>query len=596
MPGPGAARLRCCSVDGSATSGRPVSAPAGGEADDADPSVVDSQVTETSVASSTTTLAADRAAPASLPTSRPPLRPVGRLPFAIGLSALGGTALWLAFPGYDLRVLAVVGTAALGLAVHGRRARAGALCGLALGLTFLVPLLSWTGVYVGPGPWLALAVYQALHYGLLGAGMAAVSRLRLWPLWSAALWVAVEAVRSRWILGGFPWARLGFGQADGPFTALAAYGGVALVSFAVALTGCLAAAAVLPLAARRQGQPSTARSVAGQLGFRMALASAVPAAGVLAQAGLPSGDLRDGGPTLTVAVIQGDVPTAGLDFHARRRAVLENHVTQTEALAARVANGRAPSPDLVIWPENSSDIDPLRNADAATLIDRAADAIDAPILVGAVLQGPGDNVRNAGIVWDPDDGPGATYIKRHPVPFGEYVPARDFFRLFSDQVDLVRRDFVAGTESGTLALGGATVGDVICFEVAYDGLVADVVRGGAGMLVVQTNNATFGYTDESEQQLAMGRLRAVEHGRTVVVAATSGISAVIAPDGSVVDRSELFTADVFVRDIAQRAAVTVATRLGSLPELVLSAVGVAGLLLGLASSWRRPNRRRGARR
>ena len=148
------------------------------------------------------------------------------------------------------------------------------------------------------------------------------------------------------------------------------------------------------------------------------------------------------------------------------------------------------------------------------------------------------------------------------MPLAEYVPARSFFRFFSDKVDLVRRDFVAGDEVGVLEAGGVRLGDLICFEVVYDGLVHDVVEGGAGMIVVQTNNATFGYTDESAQQLAMSRLRAVESGRTVVVAATSGISAIVAPDGSIVRSSELFTPDVFVEDIAQRSSTTVAAAPG----------------------------------
>jgi apolipoprotein N-acyltransferase len=209
------------------------------------------------------------------------------------------------------------------------------------------------------------------------------------------------------------------------------------------------------------------------------------------------------------------------------------------------------------------------------------------------VQGPGRFVSNTGIVWEPGTGPGDTYVKRHPVPLAEYVPARSFFRFFSDKVDLVRSDFRAGTEVGVLDIGGARVGDVICFEVAYDSLVADVVDAGAGMIVVQTNNATFGYTDESEQQLAMGRLRAVEHGRTVVVAATSGISAVIAPDGSLARRSELFTADVFVEPIAQREQRTIAQRLGAVPEWVLVGLGV-GALAGVAVPA--PARRRAAGR
>jgi apolipoprotein N-acyltransferase len=245
-----------------------------------------------------------------------------------------------------------------------------------------------------------------------------------------------------------------------------------------------------------------------------------------------------------------------------------------------VAAGHQPQPDLVLWPENSSDIDPYTNADAAREIDRAARAIDAPILVGAIVNGPGRFISNTAIVWDPDDGPGDTYVKRHPVPLGEYVPARGFFRFFSSDVDRVT-DQHAGDEVGVLDVGGAAVGDLICFEVVYDGLVGDVVDGGAGMIVVQTNNATFGHTDESAQQLAMSRLRAVEFGRTVAVAATSGISAVVAPDGTIAESSELFTPAVFVEEIAQRTSRTVAQRLGAAPEWALTAVA-AGSLLAVA--------------
>ena len=491
-----------------------------------------------------------------------------------GLAALGGAAVFLAFPGYDLGLLAVLGPTALALAVRGERLRSGLWLGLVFGLAFLVPLLSWTGTYVGAFPWLALAVWQATYYALLGGGSALVSRLPAWPLWAAALWVADEALRSRWFLGGFPWGKLAFSQAEGPFTSLAAYGGTPLVAFGVALTGTLLAAAVVHLAhgagARRAGALS------------LVAALAVPLAGALAWLPLAGPSLTEGGPTSTVAVVQGNVPRAGLDFNEQRRAVLDNHVEQTVLLAGRVAAGEVAQPDMVIWPENSSDIDPYQNADAARAISRAAEAIGVPVLVGAVVEGPGEYLSNTGIVWDPVTGPGETYVKRHPVPLAEYIPARSFFRFFSDKVDLVARDFRGGDRVGTLQLAGRQVGDVICFEVAYDHLVSDVMDAGAGMLVVQTNNATFGYTDESAQQLAMSRLRAVEHGRSVVVSATSGISAVVAPDGSVARRSELFTPEVFVEDIAQRDQQTVAARVGAAPEWVLTVVGVGALLTVVA--------------
>jgi apolipoprotein N-acyltransferase len=525
-------------------------------------------------------------------------RPARRRPWRTLLAALGGIALVLAFPGSGLIGLAVLGPMALALAVRGQRFRSGLWLGLVFGLAFFLPLLSWTGIYVGPFPWIALAVWEALHLALLGGASAVTSRLRLWPLWTAALWVADEALRGRFVLGGFPWGRLGFSQTEGPLLWLAAYGGVPLVSFAVALTGALLAAAV-PAVARAVRGPSTdsAARVRGLRAAAVAVAAvlAVPLTGFLAGLPLAGGSLTAGGPSTTVAVIQGDVPRAGLDFNAQRRAVLDNHVRRTRELAAAVAAGERPQPDVVIWPENSSDIDPYINADARREIGSVAREVRAPILVGAIVEGPGRFISNTAIVWDPDSGPGATYVKRHPVPLAEYVPARSFFRIFSSEVDRVH-DQRAGTEVGVLDIGGASVGDLICFEVVYDGLVDDVVDGGAGMLVVQTNNATFGYTDESAQQLAMSRLRAVEHGRSVVVAATSGISAVVAPDGSVVRSSQLFEPATFVERIAQRSSTTVATRLGAGPEWLLTGVGLAALAAALAPGIaRRVRSRRVAR-
>jgi apolipoprotein N-acyltransferase len=508
-----------------------------------------------------------------------PERQGRRLPWRTLLALVGGLLLLLAFPGYHLSYLAVLGPTALAIAVHGQRFRSGLWLGLVFGLAFFVPLLSWSGIYVGPLPWLALAGWEAVHLALLGGATALVTRLPAWPVWAAALWVADEALRGRFVLDGFPWGRLGFSQTSGPLLSVAAYGGVPLVTFAVALVGALVAAAVLALVhGRRVAQAARA----------LGAALAVVLLGAVAWLPLAGPSLTEGGPTSTVAVIQGDVPRAGLDFNAQRRAVLDNHVQRTLELADAVAAGEERQPDLVLWPENSSDIDPYLNDDAARQIDRAARAIGVPILVGAIVQGPGRFISNTAIVWDPEDGPGDTYVKRHPVPLGEYVPARSFFRFFSKEVDRVT-DQYAGDKVGVLDVGGAPVGDLICFEVVYDGLVHDVVAEGAGMIVVQTNNATFGYTDESEQQLAMSRLRAVEFGRTVAVVATSGISAIVAPDGTVHESTELFEPAILVEEIAQRDSRTVALRLGAAPEWALTAVGVGAVV---AAVWLR---RRAAR-
>ena len=277
-------------------------------------------------------------------------------------------------------------------------------------------------------------------------------------------------------------------------------------------------------------------------------------------------------------MIQGNVPRAGLDFNAQRRAVLDNHVQQTLELAADVEDGRTPQPDLVIWPENSSDIDPFLNDDAAREIDRAAEAIGVPD------PGRRGHRRARALHQQHRDrlGPGER-ARATPTSSGTRCRSASTSRTGRSSASSAPRSTASGgtspaaTRPGVLDVGGTRVGDLICFEVVYDGLVHDVVDGGAGMLVVQTNNATFGFTDESEQQLALSRLRAVEYGRTVVVAATSGISAVVAPDGSVVRSSQLFTPAVFVEDIAQRDSTTLALRLGSAPEWVLTALGLGAL-------------------
>jgi apolipoprotein N-acyltransferase len=286
------------------------------------------------------------------------------------------------------------------------------------------------------------------------------------------------------------------------------------------------------------------------------------------------------GPSATVAVVQGNVPRLGLDAFSQRAAVLTNHVTATRELAADVRAGKVARPDLVIWPENASDLDPYTDRQAADLINRAVQDIGVPILVGAVTDGPGRFVSNRGIVWDPVTGAGVSYVKRHPVPFGEYIPFRSLVRRVTSKVDLVPRDFARGNAPGVLTVGPVRLGDVICFEVAYDGVVRDVVTGGGRLLVVQTNNATFGRTGETSQQLAMGRLRAVEHGRSVLVAATSGVSAVIAPDGRVQARSQVFTRDVMVQRVTLRDGRTLATRLGTWPELGLALAGLAAVVVG----------------
>ena len=473
-------------------------------------------------------------------------------------SAVAGLLLFAAFPPLGFWPAAPLGVAALAVTVRHGSARQGAGAGLVCGLALFVPLLEWSGAVAGPAAWLLLAVLQAGFLAGLGAALAQVSRLPGWPVWGAALWVGEEALRDRLPFGGFPWGRLAFSQGNSPLAAVAALGGAPLVTFVVALLGGL-----LALLLTRPGR-------------RVGVAAAAAAAALVALVALVPPPT--GGTATRVAVVQGNVPRLGLDAFAQRSAVLRNHVQATRDLAADIRSGRVQRPDLVVWPENASDLDPYTDPAAYDLIDGAVRDVGVPVLVGAVVDGPGEKISNTGIVWDPQAGPGETYVKQHPVPFGEYMPFRAVLRRVTDKVDLVPRDFAAGDRTGLLQVGPAAVGDVICFEVAYDGLVRDAVRAGGQLLVVQTNNATFGRSAESAQQLAMGRLRAVEHGRTVLVAATSGISAVIAPDGAVLARTGVFEAGVLLAEVPRRDALTPATRVGAGPEWLLALLGLGALL------------------
>ncbi|WP_084550024.1 apolipoprotein N-acyltransferase [Actinomadura rifamycini] len=505
------------------------------------------------------------------------------------LAVAGGLLMWLAFPPNDLVVLAPVGVAALTLALHGRvpglrrapdgvrgTARTGAWLGFLGGAAFFIPVL--TGIVkIGPDAWILLSLVEAAYLAPMGAGIALAARLPGWPVWAAGLWVAQEAARGRVPFGGFPWARLAFSQTSTPLTPYAAVAGAPLVTFLTALIGGLLAYAVLA-ALRARARAAAAAGEGNGGGARRALAPAASVAAPLAVAGAIVGGgalipTPTGGDPVTVAVVQGNVPRLGLDFQGQRRAVLDNHVEATHELARRVRAGEVARPELVVWPENSSDLDPYREPDARAAIDGAVKAIGVPVLVGALTATPdGEKVENRGIVWDPRTGPGDHYVKRHPVPFGEYVPFRDVLTRFIDRLDQIPRDFVHGTRSGVMRLGPVTVGDVICFEVAYDQEVRDVAAG--QLLVVQTNNATYGHTSLPPQQIAMSRLRAVEHGRTILVAATSGISAIVAPDGRMIDRSAEFVRDLQVATVPARTATTPSDRMGAAPEWAMAALGV----------------------
>ncbi|KUH71982.1 apolipoprotein N-acyltransferase [Mycolicibacterium novocastrense] len=510
---------------------------------------------------------------------------VDRLP-QLGVAIVAGVLLCLSFPPFGWWYLGFVAFALLAwvLTRETTTVRGGFGYGFLFGAAFYLPLLPWVGAFVGPFPWIGLSLAEAVFPALFGAAAVVVRRLPGWPLWFAGLWAAQEWLKSTVPFGGFPWGVVAYGQTESPLRSIAQLGGAPLLSFAVVLVGFSLAAMVFEVIqwwrrddAQKAAPPAVV--VPGLCISAVLLVTALTWPHVR-QSGLGAGDEH----SVTVAVVQGNVPRLGLDFNAQRRAVLDNHVRETLRLAEDVRAGRAPRPMFVVWPENSSDIDPLANPDAHELISSAAEAIDAPILVGAVVEAPGatpeePTTTNSVIVWNPGSGPGERHDKQIVQPFGEYLPWRGFFRNFSEYADRAGY-FVPGDGTGVVHPAGVPVGVATCWEVIFDRAPRESVRNGAQMLVVPSNNATF-TESMSEQQLAFARLRAVEHDRYVVVAGTTGISAIISPDGRELARTAFYEPAYLDAAVRLKTQLSAATRFGPLVEGLLIALGVGSLLTAI---------------
>ena len=513
--------------------------------------------------------------------AQPPAGPPGalRLRWALPAAAAGGLALAGAFPPVGVWPLAIAGPAVLALTLYRQRLRTSFGIGLAFGVAFFVPLLSWL-INVAWYAWAALAIAEAVIFGLLCIGQRLLFRLPGWPLAVACWWVAAEAMRARWPYA-FPWGRLAMSQSGSPTAHWAAVGGPPLLSFLVALAGATLAWAVLAVLAQRD-RPRWRLVPAG---LAVAGAFALALGGAL----LPVDQATPGERSAEVAAIQGDVPHArSIPDLLRASTVTQNHAAATEALAAQVATGRRAAPDLVVWPENSTDLDPSLYPPIYATILSAVRRIDRPVLVGALLENP---LRNTGQLWLPSRGPVATYVKRKLVPFGESIPFRSLLKHITSLVNLQPVNFTAGNKAVVFhrGLGAIRLGDVICYEVGFDGLVRSEVTAGANLLAVQSNDATFevdGQSGESTQQVAMGRIQAITSNRAVVYASTTGESAIISPAGAVLAHSGLWQRAELDARVPLRTGLTLADRLGGWPEAVLTGLAIAALAVAIGLTVR----------
>ncbi len=512
-----------------------------------------------------------------------------RLP-RLSAAVAGGLLLCASFPPLDWWAAAVVAFALLAwvLTRSSTTLSGGLGYGFLFGVAFYLPLLAWLRT-LGVLLWIALAMVCAVFAALFGVLAVVVRRLPGWPLWFALLWVAQEWLKSIVPFGGFPWGVVAAGQTGGPLLPLARLGGVPLLSTAVLLVGGSVTALALEIAARL-ARPTdsdiTAATPPAVVLPGVCICLVLFTAVVLWPQVRHSGNGSANEPAVTVAVVQGNVS-------------LHDHVRETMRLADDVHAGRAPQPQLVVWPagvsERAPEIDPLHDPEASQQISAAAEAIGAPILVGAVLRAPGGTPgnplsTNSVIVWNPGTGPADRHDAQIAQPFAEYLPWRGFFRHLSARADWPRH-FVPGSNTGLVHAAGFPVGVTTGWEMIFDRALPASVRNGAQLLAVSANNLNGAHSASanrqmSEQQLAFAKVRAVEHDRYVVVAGDTGISALVTPDGRELASTGFSAAAYLDVPVRLETTLTPATRWGPVVPWVL--VGAAGTALLAAighNSW-----------
>lgn len=500
------------------------------------------------------------------------------------LAAAAGPITDAAFPDIGWWPLAFVGVAMVLVAAQGRRAGSGFLVGWIFGISFYLVHIPWMTQFLGPDeawivravPWFALTFVMGL-WGGLGTMLISIAtrvvpravrgvagRVLFVPFVVAGLWIAREAIASIWPYGGFSWGRIAESQSASPLAPLFAWLGISGVGFVMVFLVAVAVASV--------------RETTTPLLLRAMLVTAL--AGVLVA--FPAFPVHTEG-TLRVGAVQGNGKTAYFDPAEHRG---DNLLAQYEATAPLYDE----DVDVVVWPEGGSDLDPLREELAARVFDAVSRDADAPLVGWAVTQ-RGDQYFNTALVWRAGEGMTDHYDKKRPVPFGEYVPDRAVWRQFApDLIDLIGREYTPGTTDQVMDVGPdghpVLAGFAICFDIVDDALMRQGVLEGGQLVIAPTNNADFGDTDENLQQLAFARIRAIELGRSVVNISTVGTSAVIHPDGTIVDTLPRYTAGAMVDDVPLSTTTTPAVVIGRGVEWGVAAIAL-GALIGAALGGRR---------
>ena len=502
---------------------------------------------------------------------RSDLRFVPSVPVALGMAILAGWIMDFGFPDRDIWPLALLGLLLMLWSVRGLSLRRSLLVGAVGGFTFFGILIWWLTVYLGLIPWIALTLAQVFFFAL-GMGLVGLAwhygsrqwpglagRLVITPALVGGAWMTREAVSSVFPFGGFAWARISQSQSESTLAPLVAWVGTSGMSFVLAFF----MAFLLALVTERRIAWDAKATLAWATGLALVIWPAWPVT--------ESGSIR-------VLAVQGNAE-AGLFADYDWGDNLADHYRVTKPLYGQDV-------DVVIWPENASDVDPLRYPDAAAVVSEVSREMGAPLVVGTITR-DGAETFNSMLMWEFDEASGRDivrdqYDKIHPVPFAEYLPWRSFFYPLAPSLfSMVPRDYSFGQRDTVFDVAGATVGIAICFDIVDDEIVWAMMDSGAEIIFAPTNNADFGRTDQSIQQLSIARMRAIETGRSVVNISTVGTSAVIDPRGRELDRLPTYEEGYMMLDVPLATHTTPATLIGRTLELGVVGFTLAGIIIGL---------------
>ncbi|RBM22741.1 apolipoprotein N-acyltransferase [Streptomyces sp. PT12] len=516
-----------------------------------------------------------------------PPRPLFPLWAAAPAAAVAGLALDAAFPSLGWWPLTFASVTLALLTLIGRGTWSAVLVGAIFGAAFWFPHVSWAAQFLGEHPlnwvpWVALASALTIYSALLTVPIAwayrwlpyrrdtPAVRLLALPALVAGAWTVRELLMGSWPYGGFPWARIAMSQSESPIAPVASWVGVSGLGFLMALLCAAAIEATRWTVHRRPPRGDTTEYRSSTHALRWT--APIPAFGLAAMLLLVPQFPTSHAGTIRVGAVQGNGPAAYVDEH-EPGAVLESQLAASAPLEDEQV-------DIVLWPEGGVDIDPLADEATAQVLSDAAARYGAPILLNAA-SADGHMVFNTSFLWT-STGPVAAHAKRHPVPFGEYVPDRWLYEtLVPSLVDQLQREYAAGTDTPAIEVDGVDVGLAICFDVAFDDVIHESTRSSAQVLMFQTNNADFRGTDENLQQLAFARMRAIETGRSVVNLSTTGTSQVLAPNGTTVAALPADEPGLMLAELELRDGLTAAVVLGQ-PIQALIASGTLATFLVLA--------------